>query len=245
MVRFYVGRFALLSLLAACGRVGFEADHPTAGDAAGDASDGAASGIAYVGAVAQQYPGMGATDAFTLQATAAGDAIVMMVACAGSGTPTAVTVTAPGWTFVSLDPVTTDSAAQISAASFAAVAPDTAPATISVAWTSTNCNRGKTEVADEFTRTASSPIDAHAAAQGTGNCTTSVTTGHAGDAVWAACYSATMLTATGAGFMLGATDSHGDYAEYELTADPAGTAEQISFTNSNGFVVVAAALAPG
>jgi hypothetical protein len=241
MVRSIVGRFVLLCLLAACGRVGFATERAAAGDATSDTVGDGPPGIVYVGPVAQRYPGMGPADTFALQAGAAGDAIVMMVACAGSGTPTGVTVTAAGWTFTSLDPLTIDSFAQIAGASFAAIAPDTAATTVSVTWTS-NCNRGKTEVADEFASTTG--VDVHAAAQGTGNCTTSVTTGHAGDAVWAACYSATTLTSIGAGFTLGATDSHGDYAEYELTSDPAGTVEQISFTNTNGFVVVAAALAP-
>src|SRR5215831_13537393 len=130
-----VGCFVLLCLLAACGRVGFETDHAGAGDANSDAVD-APSGIAYVGPVAERYPGMGAADSFSLQAAAAGDAIVMMVACAGSGTPTGVTVTAPGWTFTPLDPVTIDSFAQISGASFVAIAPDTAAATVSVTWAS-------------------------------------------------------------------------------------------------------------
>lgn len=227
------------------------------GDAAGDgaaASDSAsgdgatATAIAYVKAVAEEYPGMGATDSFTLQAVNAGDAIVFMIACAGSGTPTDVSVTAPGWTLLALGPVTYDSAGQVAAASFGALAPDTNPVTVSLSWTGTNCNRGKTELADEFTNidstSAAAAFDAHAEAPGAGNCTATVTTGHDRDAVWGACYSATMATAIGSGFTAAATDSHGDFAEYAVTTDPAGTPETVTIVNANSYVMVAVSLKP-
>ncbi|MGE5186404.1 MAG: hypothetical protein ACM31C_30320 [Acidobacteriota bacterium] len=248
-------RCVLLCALAACGRIGFEtgAQPVGGGDAGADGAitsgDGApATAIAYVQALAERYPGMGATDSFTLQAVTAGDAVAFMVACAGSGTPTGVSVTAPGWALLSLAPVTIDAPAQIAAASFGAIAPDTQPVTVSVAWAGTNCNRGKTELADELTNTdptsAAAAFDAHAEAPGTGNCTTTVTTGHDDDAVWAACYSATMATAVGSGYLPAATDGNGDFAEYAVTTDPAGTAETPTMVNPNGFVIVAASLKP-
>ena len=262
-----VGRLVVLyAVVAACGRIGFGAgqgEQTTSGiDAAAasdeqdarpgtDATDGGTqdgtsnvTAVAYVGPIVMRYPGMGSTDAFPLQAMKAGDAIALMVACAGSGTPTVVTLTAPGWTITALSPLTLDAPAQIAAASFWAIAPSTAAATATVTW-DTNCNRGKTELADEFANADPvTPFDAHAQAPGTGNATTMVTNAHANDAVWGAVYSATMATALGSGYTAASTDGNGDFAEYALTTDPAGTAETVTFANPNGFVVVAATIAP-
>ncbi len=251
-----MGRLVLLCWLAGCGRIGFQTGAQpvgggdggadVAGTGSGDGPPGTA--IAYVHALAERYPGMGAADSFTMQAVTAGDAIAFMVACAGSGTPTAVSVTAPGWALLPLSPVTIDAPAQIAAASFGALAPDTQPVTVSVTWSGTNCNRGKTELVDELTNTdttsAAAAFDAHAEAPGTGNCSTTVTTGHDNDAVWAACYSATMATALGSGYLPAATDGNGDFAEYAVTTDPAGTAETPTMVNPNGFVIVAVSLKP-
>lgn len=243
-----MGRLLLLCLLAACGRIGFadqaRGDATGLPDAARDgqgSGSGSASAITYVGAPVQRLGPMGSTDSFTLQAARAGDVLVFMLGCAGSQAPSGITISAPGWTFTRLSPMTTDPPAQIYAASFGAIAPDTAAVTASITWASSTCNRGKTEIADEL---ANATLDVHAEASGTGNCTTTITTGAANEAVWAACYAATMATAPGTGFTMSASDGIGDFAEYKLTTDPASTPETVTITNPNGFVVVAATLAP-
>jgi len=242
-----VGR-SLLLLLTACGRIGFDSSGvaPTGDSTSGGSGDGSTSAIAYVQPIVQHLGTSGASESFPLQAMHAGDAIVMMVGCAGSNAPTGVVLSAPGWVFTPLSPLTLESQAQIAGASFGAIAPDTAQATVSLSWTAANCNRGKSALADEFGGTdptgGTTTFDAHAQAMGGGNCTTSVTTGAAGDAVWGACYAGTMVSAAGPGYTMGASDGIGDFTEYKLTADPAGTAESVTFTNPNGYVVVAVSL---
>ena len=241
----------LLATLGACGRIGFEGPTATAGDdvPASDAgSDAPTNGIAFVGSPIQHTGSMGSTDSATFNATNAGDALLFFVACAGSQVPTSVAVSAPGWTFTALAPVTTNLAGQVYAASFGAIAPDAQPATLTVTWTGGNCNRGKSILADELTRTdptgGATTFDAYSSSMGAGDCTTSVTTAHANDAVWAACYAATAVSDVGPGYTRSAADSVGDFAEYRLTTDPPNTVEQVTFANPNGYVVVAATIKP-
>lgn len=263
-----MGRLSLsyLVLIAACGRMGFDDNPPAVGgaNAGRDAStttgrdgasadaavpDGAsATGIAFVGSPIQHTGPMGSFDSTALQATNSGDAIALLVACAGSQTPTSVTVSALGWSFFQLAPVTVNSGGQVYAAAYGAIAPNTAQATLSISWTGGNCNRGQSALADEFTHTdptgSSTTFDATSANSGAGDCTTKLTTAHDGDAVWAGCYAATSLTAVGAGYTKSAADTVGDFAEYKLTTDPANTVEAVTFANPNGYVVVAATLKP-
>jgi hypothetical protein len=249
-----VGRLVLACALAGCGRIGFGGGGPpgtgTTGALADGAmgaatGDGAATAITYVKALVGHEGTMGASESFALQAVNAGDAVAFMVGCAGAGTPTGVTLVAPGWTLAPLSPMTAYSPGQIANASFGAIAPDTLPTTATVTWAGVNCNRGKTELADEFAgNDPTNAFDAHAEAPGAGTATTTITTGHANDAVWGGVYSATMATAIGSGDQAGATDGNGDFAEYALTFDPASTVETVAFANANGFVVVAATIAP-
>jgi hypothetical protein len=256
-----VGRLFLLCLVVgACGRLGFEPaahdgsavasiDTSAASDATDDGADGAnAAAIAFVGSPIQHTGPMGASDTVTLQATNAGDALVFLVACAGSQTPTGVTIAAPNWAFTPLSPLTLNTVGQVYAASFGAIAPDTAAVTLTINWASSNCNRGQSTLADELTNVdptgSTTTFDAHEQASGAGDCTTSVTTGNANDAVWAGCYAATSVTAPGAGYTKSAADTVGDFAEYKLTTDPAGTVETPTFTNPNGFVISAVTIKP-
>ena len=162
--------------------------------------------------------------------------------------PTSVSVTVPGWTLTPLVPLTANTVGQVYAASYGAIAPDTQQATLSVTWTGGNCNRGKSALADELTRTdptgGTTTFDASTSAMGAGDCMTTVTTAHDGDAVWAACYAATAVSAPGAGYTKSAADTVGDFAEYKLTNDPANTPEPVTFTNPNGYVVVATTIKP-
>jgi hypothetical protein len=256
-----VGRLYLLCLVGACGRLGFDptshdgsavaaTDASAASDATADsAADGAnAAAIAFVGSPIQHTGPMGASDSVTLQATNAGDALVFLVGCAGSQIPTGVTLAAPNWAFTPLSPLTLNNAGQVYAASFGAIAPDTATVTLTINWASANCNRGQSTLADELTNVdptgSTTTFDAHNQASGAGNCTTSVTTGNANDAVWAGCYAATSVTSPGPGYTKSAADAVGDFAEYKLTTDPSGTVETPMFTNPNGFVISAITIKP-
>lgn len=261
MVRLVV----VCALVAGCGRYGFSplpidgiadsardgAARDTSNGAPGDGSgSGSGSGsalphVTYAGAAASVLGTSGNSQSFTITPIAAGDALLIMVGCAGSQAPTTVTLTAPGWTFTSLTPVTTNSGGQVSAASFGAIVPSTAPVTATVTFVSANCNRGKSMLADEFGNVdPAAPFDAHAQTNGAGTCTTTVTTGAANEAVWGGCYAATSLSGPGAGYTMSASDGIGDYNEYKLTTDAAGTLETVDFGNPNGYAMVAATIRP-
>ncbi len=257
-----MGRLVVLcALVAGCGRYGFS---PIPIDGLGDAAahdgsltdtsdgaprDGSGSGsarsVTYAGAAASVLGTTGNSQSFTITPFATGDALIIMVGCAGSQAPSTVTLTAPGWTFTSLTPVTTNGGGQVSAASFGAIVPSTAPVTATVTFVSANCNRGKSMLADEFGNVdPAAPFDAHAQTNGAGTCTTTVTTGAANEAVWGGCYAATSLSGPGAGYTMSASDGIGDYNEYKLTTDPAGTVETVNFSNPNGYAMVAATIKP-
>ena len=256
----------MCALAAGCGRYGFaplSTDARATGDGAhddaligdganGDSGSGSGSGsgsalppVTYAGAAAAVVGTTGNTGTFTITPFAAGDALVIMVGCAGSQTPTGATLTAPGWTFTALSPITVNSGGQVGAASFGAIVPAATPVTATVTFTSANCNRGKSMLADEFGNVdPSAPFDAHAQTNGAGNCTTTITTGAANEAIWGGCYAATSLTGPGMGYTQAATDTVGDFNEYRLSTDPAGTMETVDFGNPNGYAMVAATIKP-
>lgn len=231
----------------ACGRVDFDAQVdagrvPGPAPAPDAAPDAPPSRIAYVGPFVQRSPGTGPNESFTAQAHAAGNAVVIQVACAGNAVPTAVSVAAPGWSFMQLGPITASSSSLERAATFAAIAPDAIGTTVTVTWGGSNCNSSKNELGDEFAMTdptgGTITFDGVNATEGTGNCTGTVTTGHTGDVVWAACDSQNSVTAVGAGFLKGADDNAGDWSEYTITNHPAGTVESVQFANPNaGYVL--------
>jgi hypothetical protein len=133
----------------------------------------------------------------------------------------------------------------LTAASFGAIAPDAGAATFTVTWGAT-CQR-RIALGDEFSGAASDAraFDAHVAASGSGACATTITTASADDAVWAACYSTAGVTAPGAGFAKGADDAFGDWTEYALAADRAGTPIDVTFAvSAPTFIVTAATIRP-
>ncbi|HEY0479964.1 MAG TPA: hypothetical protein VGD37_20735 [Kofleriaceae bacterium] len=230
-----------------CGRVAFEVRSDAGGDDA--ASDAAPARIAYVAPFVQRSPGGGPTDAFRAQAHAAGNAVVIQVSCAGPAVPTGVSVSAPGWTFTQLGPITASTQSSERSATFGAIAPDAVRTAVSVSWTGSACGSSKNHLGDEFAMTDPAggmiTFDGVSATEGTGDCIGSVRSGHAGDVVWAACNSQGSVRATGAGFTKGADDGVGDWAEYRITGDPVGTVEAVEFTNDNvGYVLSMVTLKP-
>jgi hypothetical protein len=230
-----------------CGRVGFD----TVFDAAAIDSvvDVAPAPIAYVAPFVQRSPGPGPTDTFLAQAHAAGNAVVIQVSCAGPAVPTAVSVSAAGWTFTQLGPITASTRSTERSATFVAIAPDAVRTVVSVSWTGSACGGSKNHLGDEFAMTdpagGTITFDGVSATEGTGDCIGSVRSGHAGDVVWAACDSEDSVRAVGAGFTKGADDGVGDWAEYRVTADPAGTVEIVEFANPNvGYVLSMVTLKP-
>jgi len=64
------------------------------------------------------------------------------------------------------------------------------------------------------------------------------------DAIWAACFSSFSVTAIGAGYTKGADNGGGDWTEYKLTTDPAGTNEVAQFTSTTTYIVSMLSLRP-
>jgi hypothetical protein len=217
------------------------------GDA--DVVDAALSHIAYVGAFVQRSTGTGPDDSFTAQAHAAGNAVVIQVSCSAAEIPTAVSVSAPGWSFTQLGPITASASSSQRSATVVAVAPDAIGASFAVSWTGSSCDSSKNEVGDEFAMTdpagGTITFDSANATDGRGDCVGTVTTKHAADAVWAACNSENRVTSAGAGFIKAADDSAGDWSEYAITDQPADTVETVRFANGTaGYVLSMVTLKP-
>ncbi|HTL34882.1 MAG TPA: hypothetical protein VL326_17255 [Kofleriaceae bacterium] len=226
--------------IAACGRVSFEEDR-RGGDAASD--DAPPGSVAYVKPFAQRHPGAGATDSFMAQADAAGNAIAMQVACADPTVPT-VTVSSPGWTFS--QPAGMQTIGNLHGVPVIAIAPDTAPALISISW-SVTCSGGKSALGDEFTdnEPTLAAFSAHVEVTGTmNNCNSVITTPEANDAVWSACFTSNAVSAVGPGYTKAADNGGGDWAAYKLTMAPAGTIENPTFMNMTSWVASTLTIRP-
>ena len=103
--------------LCACGRLDFDpqlhgSDGALPPNDTTPTRDTPPARIVHAGIFVARSPGTGPTDSFNVQAHAAGNAIVMQVSCAANAIPTAVSVTAPGWTFTQLGPITASAASQ-------------------------------------------------------------------------------------------------------------------------------------
>jgi hypothetical protein len=220
--------------LFACGRVDFT---PVPG------------AISYVGgfvAHSSDPPAASSIDQFTAQAQQAGDVIVLHVQCRG-GTPTGASVTAPGWTVMPVGSLAGMAGVRW-AASFGAFAPDVAPATFTVSWSGATC-MNLDELGDEFANVAARPValDAHMEGFGTGDCVGSLTTDHAGEAIWAACSAGGTLSGISSDYTKGVDDGHDDWSGYQLASDAANTTRSVTFTNTSSsatYVVTMIALSP-
>ena len=256
-------RAALLLVLVACGRIGFDsrggaladANRDAAGDdgngddASGDGTvDALTSPIVHVGPFAQRNAGAGTQDSFTANAMFAGDVIAISVTCATAGLdPSSVIVDAAGWQFSALD--TPTGASPYFSSQLVAIAPNTTPATVTVTWAGTNCELGKTELADEFANvyTAGGVGGVYSAGNkyaGTGNCATSFTTVIPAETVWAACLSTGGVTAVPTGYTRGADNGAGDWSAFRITTDAAGAQQQPSFPASGAFLIDVIELRP-
>jgi hypothetical protein len=230
---------AIVVAIVACGRVGFESR--VASDAETDGALPAT--IQYVKPIAQRHPGAGSADSFVVQASAAGNAIVLQVACSLTPPPTSLNVNAPGWSLREIGTFGTFNG--LRTALFTALAPDTQPVTMTITW-NMSC-AGKSELGDEFTNNALDPIAAFGAgvqSGSMGSCTSTITTERDNAAVWSACFSSLSVTAIGSGYSMGADNDGGDWTEYKVTTDPAGTMETPTFTSTATFMASTISINP-
>ncbi len=245
-------RFAASAVLsiAACGRVGFATAPPDGTAPTPDtAIDGPEANVVWVQSFVRAYANGGTTTLLgTGQASTSGDAVAFLIACGGvPNPPTAFEVTAPGWTF-------TQSASfgspTIWGVVLSGIAPDTQAVNITATW-SPACINGITMIGDDFTGNdpagGTTTFDGHVETSGTGTC---IGTGHGVGrrraVVWAACASSDPITGIGSGFTQGTTDGAGDFTEFKLTSDPAGTPETTTFVNStaDNYVLSAVTIRP-
>jgi hypothetical protein len=240
MARCATVELAICLACGACGRIGFDGLASDGGSlpATPDAALGAVqSRIAYVGTFAKRKADAGAMDVFTGRAQAAGDAVLLQVSCGATTAPSDVAIDAPGWPFVLLGPLT--SSASQSSATFAAIAPDPDLVSIMVIWSGgSGCDFSTNDLGDEFAMAdpagGTTTFDNSNMVAGTGNCTGSVVTGHADDAVWAACNTAGNMTDPGDGFSPATADDAGDLSEFKITDDGANHSELVQFSNPSG-----------
>jgi hypothetical protein len=115
--------------------------------------------------------------------------------------------------------------------------------TFTLSWGGTACANSSSELADEFANT--SGAEAVEQTSGTGDCVATLVTGHADDAVWAACFSTASIASIGSGYTPASNDGDGDASEYLVTDAAAGTTEMPTFGNAgNQYTMVAVALQP-
>ncbi len=79
---------------------------------------------------------------------------------------------------------------------------------------------------------------------GTGNCAGPFTTVADSETIWAACFSYSAVAATGPGYTKGADNGGGDWAEYRISTDPAGTLETPTFENPGQYMLDVIELRP-
>jgi hypothetical protein len=175
------------------------------------------------------------TDSFTAHADVSGSAVVMQVSCNGGAVPSAVSVSAPGWTFQQLGPITASPSKDCATTMFA-IAPDTLTTTITVSWTGSTCQLSNAALGDEFAAIAPAggvTFDGVNAIGDSVDRTATVPTNQGDDAVWAALLSHGAGATIGVGYTKGADDATGDWSEYALRSDPAGTLENVTFSSAN------------
>ncbi|HEY6249134.1 MAG TPA: hypothetical protein VI685_04190 [Candidatus Angelobacter sp.] len=185
---------------------------------------------------------------FTLQATNANDAILFGVGCnATGGTPSAVSLSATGWTFTQLSGIT-GNATNGFMASFIAIAPNTTSVTATLSWTvsGSNCSGFQNVLADEFsgndTTGGATTADAHSQATGSSGCSLSVTPANANDGVWFACNDS-VTNVTGS-YSKGGDDGAGDWTEFTILSGGSGVAQSAGFTSSGTMVILGATIKP-
>jgi len=234
--------------LAGCGRIGFDAERDArAADGSATTDTPAGAPITWVRTFVQQASGSTSQTApFTATANA-GDAIVIHVFCKTATQPTSVTISAQDtlWSFVRLGSIVGNTTSMHWATEVGAIAPASGSVAFLVTW-SGSCIE-TIELGDEFANAdptgGATTFEAHDEVNGNGNCTGSVTTLHAGDAIWSAC-SGGPVSAVDQGFTKSADDGVQDWSEYELTTDPAGTIEDAGFADTGDNVATTVAIRP-
>ncbi|GEM_PF-2407077 len=185
---------------------------------------------------------------FACTPSAANHAIVFEVTCSATTAPTAVSLSASGWTITAISGLQGSTTAGW-VGSFAAIAPSTSAATFTATFTGGGTCGGSPYgdwKADEFsgndTTGGTTTFDAHNQSTGTGSCSGTVTPVNNNDAVWGVCEDST--TAVGSGYTQGQNDGGGDWTEYKILSGGSGVAQTVNFTGSGAYNVLAVTIKP-
>lgn len=176
-----------------------------------------------------------------------GNAVLVFVTCAAtSGTVTAVSLTASGWTFTQVGGISGNTSNGF-AAVFRAYAPNTSAATLTQSWTASGgtCGNFMNDLVGEFSGTdLTNFVDGNNAATGSGTPTVSVTPTGNNDLIWAAADDTVTAVGNIAGSAAtkGADDTNGDWSESRLISGGAGSPQSSAFTGSGGYTIFAIAI---
>lgn len=185
------------------------------------------------------------TTTFTYTSTNAGDATVFALGCASTtGTPSAVTLTSPGWTTTQVGSIV-GSTVLGWIATYKAYALNTSAATFTVTWTvtSSTCSGFMNDLVDEFSGAdGSNFVDNNNAGSGTTGCALSITPVANNTGVWFACNDS--VTAVTAPYTIGGDDAAQDVAEWKILAGGAGASQASAWTSSGNFTIVAVTIKP-
>jgi chitobiase/beta-hexosaminidase-like protein len=213
-------------------------------------------GIVHItGACSKAINETGASGSWTASCTPANtnDAIPIFVQChPTSGTITAITLTAPGWTINQIvAPASTGSNSWGSV--FGAIAPNTSAATFTATFTgASNCTNFAIFLSDEFSgnNTTGSTTTFNASGSNSGAASTcnqtaaNVTPPLNSEAIWFACLLGSATTATSP-YTLGAADGNGNSAEYNILSGNSGVAKTPAYNGSSGaYIIEGVAIAP-
>ncbi|HUS28396.1 MAG TPA: hypothetical protein VMZ53_07805 [Kofleriaceae bacterium] len=239
---------AIVSTVAACGRVAFEtridAEAPTPDALVVDAP----TGVTFVRNIAaQMFTANGSAASIPLQASAAGNAILVHATCTSVTTPMVATLEMTGtWTFTQLGPVERYLSQQ--GVVLGAIAPNTNPTSLLVGFSIPDC-APLSIVADELTGNdptgGTTTFDANAQGIGSGGCSVPLVTGSDDETLWGACISEFPITGVGTEFSKAGDDGNDHWSEYRVGTGPAGTSVATSFMNGvGGYLAAGVAIKP-
>ena len=199
--------------------------------------------LTHVGGAAGQPVVTSQVMTFSYRPVGTNNALVVLIGCRSPGI-TAMSLTAPGWTFTPISGLVGPSSFFDFISTFGAITPNTAPVTFTVTLTggNGNCTSNDTLVlVDEFSGNdvtgGTTTFDAHNESLDTASsvpCTGApVTPANNNDAIWYACFD--NVTGVSGGYTKGQDDGNGDWSEYKILSGGSGVAQSPGFTINPSF----------
>jgi len=219
-------------------------------DGAGYCTGGASGGMGTgAGTITATCASPAKTASFTYTAGGTGNAVLFSLFCNdNSDTPSAVSLTATGWTLTQVGSINGSTGIPGWIALFKAYAPNTTQATFTETWTAaSNCNSAMNVMIGEFSgMDATQFVDnnsgsANFASATSGGCALTITPATNNDGLWFACDDSVSGTGT---YTKGCDDTQGDWCEWKVISGGAGVGQASAWTSSTGYLVVGVAIKP-